>query len=111
MAALLYKDFFIIAMAQFDKDREPWMSVADISWHSASGYESHTIKDSVHCFGTKQEAEAFAIEAAKAWVGARVKADLLPANSRKKWPVYAMLPRFSKNLPDCHNKIVTLVRA
>ena len=74
MAALLYKDFFIIATGQFDKQKELRMPIADISWHSASGYESHTIQDSVHCFGTKKEAEAFAMEAAKAWVDARVKA-------------------------------------
>jgi hypothetical protein len=50
------------------------MPIADMSWHSATGRESHTIQDSVHCFGTKKEAETFAIEAAKAWVDARVKA-------------------------------------
>src|ERR1043166_6907182 len=62
------------ATGQFDKDKELRTPIADISWHSASGYECHTIQDSVHCFGTKKEAEAFAIEAAKAWVDARVKA-------------------------------------
>ena len=76
MAALLYKDCLIIATGRFDKDKELRMPIADISWHSASGYESHTIQDSVHCFGTKQEAEAFAIEAAKTWVDARVRAAL-----------------------------------
>ena len=74
MAALLYKDFFITASGQFDKQKELRMPIADISWHSASGYESHTIQDSVHCFGTKKEAETFAIEAAKIWVDAGVKA-------------------------------------
>jgi hypothetical protein len=74
MAALLYKDCLIIAMGQFDKDRELWMPIADISWHSATSHESHTIKDSVHNFGTKPEAEALAIETAKAWVDAHVKA-------------------------------------
>jgi hypothetical protein len=74
MAALLYKDFLIIGTSQFDKDKELRVPIADISWHSATGRESHTIQDSVHYFGTKQEAEAFAIEAAKAWVDARVKA-------------------------------------
>ena len=74
MAALLYKDFFIIGIGQFDKDKELRVPIADISWHSATGRESHTIQDLVHCFGTKKEAEAFAIEAAKAWVDARVKA-------------------------------------
>ena len=76
MAALLYKDCLIIATGRFDKDKELRMPIADISWHSATGRESHTIQDSVHCFGTKQEAEAFAIEAAKAWVDARVRAAL-----------------------------------
>jgi hypothetical protein len=74
MATLFYKDFFIIAMGQFDKQKELCMPVADISWHSASGYESHTIQDSVHCFRTKREAEAFALEAAKAWIDVHVKA-------------------------------------
>jgi hypothetical protein len=74
MAALLYKDFLIIATGQFDKDKELWTPIADMSWHSATGRESHTIQDSVHCFCTKQEAESFAIEAAKTWVDARMKA-------------------------------------
>ena len=74
MATLFYKDFFIIAMGQFDKQKELLIPVADISWHSASGYESHTLQDSVHCCRTKQEAEALALEAAKAWIDARVKA-------------------------------------
>jgi hypothetical protein len=49
---LFYKEFFIIAMGQFDKQKERCMPVADISWHSASGYECYTIQDSVHCFRT-----------------------------------------------------------
>jgi hypothetical protein len=76
MAALLYKDFFIIATGQFDKQKELRMPIADISWYSATGRESHAIQDSVHYFGTKQEAETFAIEAAKAWVDAHVRAAL-----------------------------------
>ena len=40
MAALLYKDFLIIATGQFDKDKELWMPIADMSWHSATGRES-----------------------------------------------------------------------
>jgi hypothetical protein len=74
MAALLYKDFLIIAIGQFDKDRERWMPFADISWRSASGGEAHVIHDSVHWFTIKEEAETFAVEAAKTWVDARVKA-------------------------------------
>ena len=73
MAALLYKDCLIIAIGQFDKDKELRMPIVDISWHSASGCEFHTIQDSVHYFGTKKEVEAFAIEAAKAWIDAGVK--------------------------------------
>src|SRR5438105_10538860 len=41
---------------------------------SATGRECHAIKDSIDCFGTKLEAETFAIEIAKAWVDARFKA-------------------------------------
>jgi hypothetical protein len=64
----------IIAIGQFDKDRELWMPIADISRGSAIGRECHAIKDSIDCFGTKLEAETFAIEIAKAWVDARFKA-------------------------------------
>jgi hypothetical protein len=74
MATLFYKDFFIIAMGRSDQQKELCMPVAGIGWHSASGHEFHTIQDSVHCFRTKREAEAFALEAAKAWIDARVKA-------------------------------------
>jgi len=74
LAALLHKNCLIIATSRFDKDKELWMPIADISWHSTTGRESHTIQDSVHCFGTKKEAEVFAIEAAKAWIDARIKA-------------------------------------
>ena len=43
MAALFYKDFVIIATGQFDKERDLWMPVADISWHSAAtAYECPT---------------------------------------------------------------------
>jgi hypothetical protein len=65
---------FIIAFGQFDKDRELWMPVADISWHAATGYEAYIIRDPVQTFGSKQEAEAFAVDVAKAWIDARVKA-------------------------------------
>ena len=56
------------------QQKELRIPIADISWYSASGHEFHTIQDSVHCFRTKQEAEAFAVEAAKAWIDARFKA-------------------------------------
>jgi len=74
LATLLYKDCLVIATGRFDKDKELWMPIVDISWHSTTGRESHTIEDSVHCFGTKQEAEAFAVEDAQAWVDVRIKA-------------------------------------
>jgi hypothetical protein len=74
MANFFYKEFFIIATGQFDKQKERWMPFADISWHSASGYEAYTIQDSARCFGTRLQAETSAVEAATAWVDARVKA-------------------------------------
>jgi hypothetical protein len=33
MAALLYKDVFIVATGQFDKDLDRWIPIADVSWH------------------------------------------------------------------------------
>src|SRR5207244_11947028 len=74
MAALLYKDCLIMAIGQFDKDKELRMPIADISWHSASGRESHRRQDSVHYVVTKKEAEAFGIEEAKAWIDSGVRA-------------------------------------
>jgi hypothetical protein len=74
MAALVYKEFLIIAFGMFDKEKEVWMPRVDVSWHSATGLESHTINDSVDCFGTKLEAETFGVEVAKAWIDARFKA-------------------------------------
>jgi hypothetical protein len=76
MAAFFYNDFLIIAFSQFDKDTQRWVPVADISWHAATGYEAHTIRDLVHTFGTKQAAETCAVEGAKAWVDGHVKAGL-----------------------------------
>ena len=72
MAALLYKNFLIIAFGMFDKGKELWMPRVDVSWHSATGRESHTVNASVDCFRTKLEAETFALEMAKAWVDARL---------------------------------------
>ena len=72
MATFLYKDFLIIATGLFDKDTG--LPIVDISWWSAAGRGSHTITHSVPSFVTKQEAETFAVETAKAWVDERLKA-------------------------------------
>jgi hypothetical protein len=74
MATFLYRDFLIIATGLFDKDRGVWLPMVDISWWSAAGRGAHTVTDSVHSFVTKQEAETFAVEIAKAWVDERLRA-------------------------------------
>jgi hypothetical protein len=71
MAALLYKNHFIIATGQFDTSRELWIPIIDVSWPSESGRQFHTMKLSVDCFGSKQQAEIFAVEAAETWVDDR----------------------------------------
>jgi len=76
MAALLYKKHFIIATGYFDQSRELWIPMVDVTWHSATGREFHTMKLSVGCFRTKEQAEMFAVEAAEAWIDARVRAAL-----------------------------------
>jgi hypothetical protein len=70
MAALLYKNHFIIATGQFDQTRELWIPLADVSWHSTTGREFHSMKLSAS-FGSKQQAEIFAVEAAETWVDER----------------------------------------
>jgi hypothetical protein len=72
MAALLYKDFLIIALGMFDKDKQLWIPRVDVSWHSDTARGFHTINDSVDCFGTKPEAETFGVGIAQCWVDARI---------------------------------------
>jgi hypothetical protein len=36
MAALRYKNHFIIATGHFDKDLDRWIPIADVSWHLGS---------------------------------------------------------------------------
>jgi hypothetical protein len=36
MAALRYKNHFIIATGYFDKDLDRWIPIADVSWHLGS---------------------------------------------------------------------------
>jgi hypothetical protein len=74
MAALFYKNHFIIATGFFDKDLDRWIPIADVSWHSAAGRDFHTINFSADEFRTKEQAEIFAVEAAEAWVDERYKA-------------------------------------
>jgi hypothetical protein len=74
MAALFYKKHFIIATGHFDKKRELWIPIADVSWQSATGRDFHTIKFSFDSFRTKDQAEIVAVEAAEAWVDERCKA-------------------------------------
>jgi hypothetical protein len=71
---LLYKNHFIVATGQFDKDLARWMPIADVSWQSATGRDFHTIRFSLDRFRTKEQAEIFAVEAAEAWVDKRYKA-------------------------------------
>jgi hypothetical protein len=71
MAALLYKNHFIIATGQFDENKHLWIPTVDVSWPSESGRQFHTMKLSVDCFGSKQQAEIVAVEAAETWVDKR----------------------------------------
>jgi hypothetical protein len=74
MAALLYKNHFIVTTGYFNRNLELWIPSADVSWQSATGRDFHTIEFSVDRFRTKERAEIFAVEAAEAWVDRRCKA-------------------------------------
>jgi len=74
MAALLYKNHFIITTGYFNRNLELWIPSADVSWKSATGRDFHSIKFLVDCFRTKDQAEIFAVETAEAWVDKRCKA-------------------------------------
>jgi hypothetical protein len=49
MAALRYKNHFIIATGYFDKDLDRWIPIADVSWHLGELVRTKCWADN-HCF-------------------------------------------------------------
>lgn len=73
MANFLYKDHLIITLAEFDQSRGVWSARADISWRQGGRRDSHTLSGlSDRQCTTREEAEAWAVQAAKAWVDEHV---------------------------------------
>ena len=65
---LLYKEHLIIVVARLDEISRLWIPMADISWGIDGQRKSHVITASLQQFKDWQEAEAFMMEMAKAWI-------------------------------------------
>jgi hypothetical protein len=74
MAALLYRQYLIIATGQYDNVKDIWLSIIDLSWGSGPYRGSHVINDSSRSFQTKEEAETFGVEIGKAWIDEHLRA-------------------------------------
>ena len=68
MANLLYKDRLIITLATLDETKGCWIPTVDISWTQNAYQHSHRITYSESQLKSRQEAEDFILEVAKAWI-------------------------------------------
>ena len=68
MANLYYKDRLIIAHASFQQSTKVWSAGAEITWKDGERRQSHTLSGFSDRFKTADDAERFAINAAKTWI-------------------------------------------
>jgi hypothetical protein len=76
MANLLYRDHFIIAVADFDPVAGTWNLTVDISWRIDGGRQFQMLNPPHSCNG-KEEAESFGLKAAREWIDKRSTPDQL----------------------------------
>jgi hypothetical protein len=72
MSNQIYKGHLVVVFAIFDKEVKRWVPMIDISWEDAAIPDRYRHKGPSDRFTTQQDAEIFAMEAAKAWVDAHV---------------------------------------
>jgi hypothetical protein len=70
MANLLYRDYFIMAVADFDHTGECWNLSIDISWRIDGGRRFQMLRSS-QPFKGKEQAESFGLDTGKAWIDER----------------------------------------
>jgi hypothetical protein len=68
MASLLYKDYLIVATADFDSATAQWVSFVTVSWKNDGRQELHTLNRLPNPFPSRWDAVAFGVEKGKAWV-------------------------------------------
>jgi hypothetical protein len=68
MANLYYKDRLIIVFASINQSTKRWSAGAEITWKRDGERHSYSIGGLSDRFTTPEEAEAFAINLAKAWI-------------------------------------------
>jgi hypothetical protein len=70
MANLYYKDRLIIAFANLNQSDKLWSGGAEITWKVNGQRCSHSIGGLSDRFKTSEDAEAFALNLARAWIDA-----------------------------------------
>ena len=65
---LLYKDRLIVPFAQFDQNSASWIPMADISWETDGDRRSSTLTGPPDRYRNWQDAKAYILEMAKAWI-------------------------------------------
>jgi hypothetical protein len=65
---LIYKDRLLVYFAFQDASKSFWIPSADISWTQDDCKHVHQITGPQSRFHTKQDAEAFILDTAKAWI-------------------------------------------
>jgi hypothetical protein len=67
MANMLYRNHFIIAVADLDHAAGGWNLTVDISWRIDGGRQFQMLNPPHLCKG-KDETESFGLKAGKAWI-------------------------------------------
>ncbi len=70
MANVYYKERLIIAYSSFQQSTQLWSAGAEITWKADERRQSHTLAGFSDRFKTADEAEQFAIRAARTWIDA-----------------------------------------
>jgi hypothetical protein len=68
MAVTLYHEHLVVSSPIFHPDENRWIPSVIITWKVGTQHQFHDIKGLPNRFDDKQEAEAFGMEAAKAWL-------------------------------------------
>ena len=74
MAYELYKDVTIVGVSRHDDVTDQWIPVACISWEIGDGKRDlKLLTNSMQQYPTKEDANADALSAAKAWIDIKIK--------------------------------------
>ena len=72
MASLLYKDFLIVAGADFEAPTRSWVSIVSVSWNAGGKQEIHFLSQTSERHDSPDDAVGFGLAVARAWVDYRL---------------------------------------